>query len=280
MLDHVEHWKTYPPKSTFNPTEATGYKGEKVFEQPLIAALPGTQTLPGLNFSYFDPVTARYETVHSTPLTVNISPSLAETSPAAPGQSAPHAAAPTTAKTDSARHPAPAALRPDHETGAARANSLLPLYLQPGFLAVPGALSLAFVGGWLVQRRRDGGRARGKTQAPSKEVQRVLAQLHTAAQAGDTAAFFSTAKAALQARLAVAWGMPAAAVTTDEVELRARDDQDADLRYLFAFADEVQYSGADPARIDFPRWIQRIERRLTDTAPDQSAPSVVAHAAA
>jgi len=48
-------WKTYDPKATFNPTDPTGYRGEKIFEQPLIAAQPGTHTIRPLNFSYFDP---------------------------------------------------------------------------------------------------------------------------------------------------------------------------------------------------------------------------------
>ena len=34
MLEHVEQWKTYPPKSTFKSSDALGYKGEKTFEQP------------------------------------------------------------------------------------------------------------------------------------------------------------------------------------------------------------------------------------------------------
>ena len=281
MLEHVEHWKTYPPKSTFTAAEATGYKGEKVFEQPLIAAQPGTQTLPALSFSYFDPSTAKYEIAHSAPLTVTISPSMAET---APGAAVPAAtlAGTTPPKADTAS-PAPpvppAGLRPDHVSSTPRVSSLRPLYLQTRFLAVPGALSLAFVGGWLALRRRDTARTQGQPRAHSKETQRILAQLRASADGGDTAAFFNTAKSALQQRLALAWGIPADRVTTEEVELRLRDDKDADLRYIFAFVDEVNYSGHDPVRIDFPRWIQRIERRL-ETVPEASHSSANEKAAA
>ena len=52
-VDHLDHWKTYPAKSSFTPSDAVGYKGEKVFEQPLIAAQPGEQSIPGLEFSLF-----------------------------------------------------------------------------------------------------------------------------------------------------------------------------------------------------------------------------------
>jgi hypothetical protein len=79
MLEHVDGWKTYPPKSSFKGSEATG-KGEKTFEQPVIASKPGAQTLPGLAFSYFNPTTKHYETARSAPLAVTISPSLADSS--------------------------------------------------------------------------------------------------------------------------------------------------------------------------------------------------------
>src|ERR1700722_9488029 len=54
MFDRLDRWKTYPAKSSFIPSDTVGYKGEKVFEQPLIAALPGERTIPGLDFSYFN----------------------------------------------------------------------------------------------------------------------------------------------------------------------------------------------------------------------------------
>ncbi len=67
MFDHLDHWKTYPAKSSFTPSDAVGYKGEKVFEQPLIAAQPGEQSIPGLEFSYFNPNTRHYERAQHTP---------------------------------------------------------------------------------------------------------------------------------------------------------------------------------------------------------------------
>jgi len=74
MLRGDGQWKTYEPKATFNPADPIGYRGEKVFEQPLIAQQPGTHTVPALDFSYFDPGTRRYETAHSSPLSVTVSP--------------------------------------------------------------------------------------------------------------------------------------------------------------------------------------------------------------
>ena len=78
MFDHLDHWKTYPAKSSFTPSDAVGYKGEKVFEQPLIAAQPGEQSIPGLEFSYFNPNTRHYERAQTQPIKVTIAASLAD----------------------------------------------------------------------------------------------------------------------------------------------------------------------------------------------------------
>ena len=53
MLEHVEQWKTYPPKSTFKSSDALGYKGEKIFEQPLIASKPRRANASWADFQLF-----------------------------------------------------------------------------------------------------------------------------------------------------------------------------------------------------------------------------------
>src|ERR1700743_214308 len=46
MLDHLDHWKTSPPKSSFNTSDPIALGGVKTFEQPVIASKPGVQELP------------------------------------------------------------------------------------------------------------------------------------------------------------------------------------------------------------------------------------------
>src|SRR3569833_1141210 len=88
MFSQLENWKTYPPKSAFKKSDAVGYKGEKVFEQPLITAQSGDQTIPGLGFSYFHPNSRRYERVETQPINVTIGATLANSSPGARGAAA------------------------------------------------------------------------------------------------------------------------------------------------------------------------------------------------
>jgi hypothetical protein len=258
MLEHVEQWKSYPPKSTFKSSDALGYKGEKIFEQPLIASKPGTQTLPGLTFSYFDPTTRRYETTRSSPLSVTIAPALADSTLTASQIAAGSAGAPV--------DQAPSRLRPDHLVPNTFANSLVPLYLRPRFLAIPSLLALAFAGGWLQLRRRAADpnyAAAARNRASSRTANRVLARLDEAARAGQTRQFFNSARSALQRTLAARWQVAAEQITTADIETRLSGESDGeDIRQLFALADEANYSAHAPASIDFARWIQVVRRRM------------------
>ena len=167
------------------------------------------------------------------------------------------------------RHPRinpPSGLRPDHLAADAPANSLVPLYLQPRFLAIPSLLALAFAGGWLRLRRRAADpnyEASARDRALSKAANRVLVQLDEAARAGDTAQFFNSARSALQRMLAARWQMAAGQITTADVAARLGGESDGeDIRQLFALADEANYSGHEPTTIDFARWTQVVRRGM------------------
>ncbi|HSZ09265.1 MAG TPA: BatD family protein [Steroidobacteraceae bacterium] len=256
MLDHVEHWKTYPPKSTFNTTDPLGHKGEKIFEQPLVASQPGTQTLPVLSFSYFDPNTKRYETIHSTPPSVRISPSPTDSTLTAQQVAASGVPGAVDQRAEG--------LKPDHAEVRAMASSLRPPYLQPRYLAIPSLLALAFAGSWLGVRRRSRPpeRLTARRRAAARMNNRVLGQMEAAARAGNPAVFFNAARNGLQQTLAVRWQVPPEEITADEVRRRSSDD--AEIQQLFALADESKYSGGDLRAIDFARWTRAVRQRLTE----------------
>jgi hypothetical protein len=250
MLDQLDQWKTYPPKSSFNTSDPISFSGMKTFEQPVIASKAGVQQLPGLTFSYFDPNTRRYETARSAPLTVSISPALADsrTAPQAPSASLPGSEY-------------AAGLRPDHvETTAV--SSLIPLYLQAKFLAVPSIVVLAFAAGWMSARRRRGlgERESASDRIASRAARRALAQMQDAARAGDAALFFESARTALQSELAARWQLAPEEITTAEVEDRVGAEND--IRQLFALADEAKYSGRKLNATDFARWLRIVRGHL------------------
>lgn len=230
MLDHLDAWKTYPPKSSFKASDPVGFRGEKTFEQPLIAAHSGPQTIPGLSFSYFDPSTRRYEVARSAPLAVAITPSAADQSagPPAPAGKRAGTAAPA------------AGLRPDHVLSGAAHRSLVPPYLQARFIAAPTLLALLIAGGWLGRRRSLVPRAPRRT---AKAAGRVVQQLEAAAQAGHAAEFFSVARSAL-------------------LEAGGAEDGGEDAREIFALADEANYSGHELSTTDYARWTEVVRRRI------------------
>jgi hypothetical protein len=243
-----------------------GFKGEKTFEQPLIASRPGPQTLPGVAFSYFDPNTRHYETARSTPLKVTISPSLADSTLTSPQ-------APAGAASSAAPAHGPSGLRPDHAMAESLVHSLVPLYMQPRFLALPSLLALAFAAGWLGLRHRAAVSGEPKRRERlSKAANRLVKQMELAAGSGDAALFLNSARAGLQQALAARWQLDPDRVTTDELEIRLGDGGDDGnggeaIRQIFALADEANYSGHEMTTTDYERWTQIVRQQLASGNP-------------
>jgi hypothetical protein len=255
MLAGDGQWKTYQPKAAFSQADSTGYRGEKTFEQPLVALQPGVQTIPPLAFSFFDPGTRRYETVRSAPLRVTVSPSAAD-SAASPPPVLANAAAPGDAMHGS--------LRPDHAAAAARTDSLIPWYLRQQYLGIASTFALLFGGGWVALHRRERNardlqRQRERLRREAGEA--CLKRMASASAARDTALFFSSARSALQQYLSAAWQIEPERVTSAELNARLGPDAD-DIRQLFVLADEANYSGDAPQAADFDRWTRIVRRSM------------------
>jgi hypothetical protein len=247
MLDRLDGWKTYPAKSAFTPSDTVGYKGEKVFEQPLIAAHPGEQTIPALEFSYFNPNTKHYERAHTQPLQVLVATSLADSSLSAPAGTQSLNGGPTN---QSAR-----GLRPDHPRPQSSVSDMRPLYFQAPFLAVPATLALILAGCWFAVRPNP-------ARTTSKSTERVLARLQAAAQSGDSSSFFEVARTALLQTFAARWQMSPEQITAAELKARL-GPAGADVERLCALADEAKYSDYRPGATDFQRWLGLIRGQLT-----------------
>jgi hypothetical protein len=237
MLDHLDHWKTYPAKSSFAPSDTVGYQGEKVFEQPLIAAQPGEQSIPGLEFSYFNPTTRRYEHAQTPSIKVTIAASLASGS---------LNGAYTTQSIQG--------LRPDHALAQGSVSELRPLYFRASFLSIPATLALILAGSWFAVHPN-------AARASSKAAERALAQLDAAARAGDDSSFFELARNTLLQTFAARWQIPADQITFAELKARLGATGE-DVERLFALAEETRYAGHPAAGTDFSRWLTLIRRQL------------------
>ena len=238
MFDHLDQWKTYPAKFSFIPSDAVGNEGEKVFEQPLIAAQPGEQSIPGLEFSYFNPNTRQYERAQTPPITLTVAASMASGLNPNGGRS--------TGK--------PLSLRPDHRTARDSVSDLRPPYFRMPFLSIPTTLALLLAGIWFAARPNS-------ARTISRAAERALAQLEVAAQAGDSSSFFETARRALLQNFAARWHMPADQITIAELKARMGTPGE-DLERLFAIADEAIYSDNQSASTNFQHWLSLIRGQL------------------
>jgi hypothetical protein len=257
MLGGDGQWKTYEPKATFNSTDPIGYRGEKVFEQPLIATKPGAHTIPPLEFNYFDPATRRYETARSAPLSVTVSP------PADLAANAPPPAKAAGAPADESH----GGLRPDHTVTGARVDSLIPPIFQPRFVGLSSVLALLFGGGWAALRRRERDARdteRQRQRARSQLTQALLAKMAASSTDGDAAGFLNAARSALQLTLGARWEVAPEQITEDLIEAQLAGDDKDDIRQIFALADEANYSGDNVQAADFERWTHIVNRRLSE----------------
>jgi hypothetical protein len=68
-------WRVYANPTIFTVTDTDELIiGEKVYEYLLIPGQVGEQTLPGITFDYFDPVTELYRSANTEPVTLDILP--------------------------------------------------------------------------------------------------------------------------------------------------------------------------------------------------------------
>lgn len=256
MLHDVEHWKTYAPTATFKAQDGIGYRGEKTLEQPLIAMQAGTQSLPPLTFSWFDPGTRQYVEARTSPPPIRITPAPSGTTVAR------EASAPAGSPATPLNAKAGPGLRADHVVNGASVASLTPYYYQPVYLGVPGALVLSLTGAWLWLRRRDQAEADAQGARPSLDPEPLLRVMDDAAAAGDPTLFFQSARAALQRKLASRWHLSPDAITLDE--LCQRLGADSDVARVFRLADETAYAGIRLAAPEFQRWKQLIFGHIHD----------------
>ncbi len=264
MLHDVKDWKTYSPTAKFNAADDIGHRGEKTFEQPLIATHPGSQSLPALSFSWFDPNSRRYVVERTSPISVAVTAG----TPASQGSSTASLAPAPSNKTSAS--PAGDAddhgLRPDHvDVGSRTTPSLMPHYYQPAYIAVPSLLLAAFSGTWFWVRRREQITVAESAKANEfPQTESLLASMEEARAVGDTTRFFQNARQALRGALASQWQVDPASITLADVETRLGAGSVS--ARVFKLADEAAYAGATLAPADFQWWKQLVLREISNEA--------------
>ena len=258
MLSDVEHWKSYAPTVRFKPEDDIGYRGEKTFEQPIIATQAGPQVLPAMTFSWFDPDTRHYETARTAPLSASIA--------LPPGGTQVARANPTPANpVMTAAHDEHAgALRPDHVDRGDGPHSLLPDYYRPAYVAAPSMLIIAFLGAWAWVRRREQAALQKAGPSAPAQIQPYLNLMDQAGSTNDAGLFFKSARAALQILFASRWHLKASAISEHEVEHHLGVDHE--VSRLFTLADQSAYAGVPLNRVDYGYWKRLVDRQIYNEA--------------
>jgi BatD DUF11 like domain len=260
MLHDVAHWKTYAPTAKFQPSDSMGFRGVKTFEQPVIAVQPGTQSLPPLDFSWFDPNTRQYAQARTSPLPIDIAPASKDSSIA--HQLRPPASPSASSSNDTAGD----GLRADQVINGRSTASLTPHYYQTEYLGVPSALVLAFSGAWFWLRRRERAAADAVAEStrPSLDPEPLLGVMDDAMAAGDPDLFFKSARVALQRDLASKWQLSPDAVTPEVVDVRL--GAKSDVARVFMLADETAYAGVHLSALEFQQWKKLVLGQINSKA--------------
>jgi hypothetical protein len=220
-------FKTYPPTTKVETTDALGLQGTKTFEQLVVPQSTDIKALPPVLFSFFDPEQKRYCTLTqpAVPLTVR------------PGGAAPTPVVAATTRTAS-DNPPPAQdivhIKPRLGTVAELSP---PLLLQSWFLALQAVPVLAWLSAVVWRRRADqlanNPRLRRRRQV-AQIVRQGLSELRQHAAENRSDDFFAALFRLLQEQLGERLDLPASAITEAVIEehLRPRGVPEAALTSL------------------------------------------------
>jgi len=232
-------FKTYPPTTKIENTDALGLQGTKTFEQIVTPQNADIKALPAVSFSFFDPVQKAYRTLNQ---------------PAVPLLVRPGGAAPTptflTTKKEQDNAPPTQDIVPIKQRAGTLAQVTPPLIEQRWFLAVQGVPVLAFLS-VLIWRRRADQLAKNPRLRRQRQVAQIiragLDDLKRLATQNSSDEFFATAFRLLQEQLGERLDLPATAITESVIEeyLRPRKIPEnllASLQELFQTCNLARYA--------------------------------------
>jgi hypothetical protein len=254
-------FKTYPPTTKVDTTDALGLQGTKTFEQIIVPQNADIKQLPPVSFSYFNPDQKSYRTLSQPAVPLVVRPANAAALPTVLGQAR--------ATQDS---PPPAQdIIPNKQHLGAVARMGPPLAQQPWFLALQGLPILAFVSA-LTWRKRAEMLANNPRLRRQRQVAQIvrdgLARLHELVAANKSDEFFATLFHLLQEQLGERLDLPASAITEAVIDehLRPRGVAESTLsplQELFQTCNLVRYAPIKTSQ-ELAAVIQKLETVLRE----------------
>jgi len=247
-------WRTYDASDTFKPSDVSGYRGVKRFEQPVVPETPRIKAIPALRFSYFDTRKKQYATLVSKSIPIKVTgavaaPYVVRSQPRSQGEGAQPGRG--------------AELVPIHlEVG--RRTSLEPLITQPWFLGLQGVPLSALLIGLLLYRRHVKVQASPewvRKKESHRKVSELLRVMDVAVRSRDTAGFVDASQRAAREQLAPLWHLRGEAITLAELNARLPHGYDG-IRRVFEAADALAYGGQPFHAGDIEAWHRQVLSEL------------------
>jgi hypothetical protein len=247
-LADSDNWKTYAPHDSFKGSDKLGFRGTTQYVQPVAAKRDGDLELPGLRFSYFDPIAKHYVTRTTPAIAVHVA-----AAPALASEPEPSAAPDLS----------PAARLSADSSVQSLVNGGVPRWLMPlGAAALLVGLLFAAAASWLRSPRH--ARLRERRQA-ARQIARERRAMRRAAREGDRIAYLRAGRQAIQRRLATAWHVTPESISAHELDLRWPEAPDT-IRRLFELADQADYAGGrlqpTPELADLTAWSRRLDSQI------------------
>jgi hypothetical protein len=203
-----QDFKTYPPSSKVQATDALGLQGTKHFELVAVPQNADVKQLPPLTFSFFDPEQKTYRTLTQPAVALQVRAGTTSASGALAG---------TKTEPTPTQDIVTIKLRPGSSSAGA------PLVTRPIFWAVQSLPVLAWAT-LLVWRRRTESLANNPRRRRQRQVAQFVAQglkeLHAHAEDKNSADFFALVFRLLQEQLGERLDLPASSITEAVIEER------------------------------------------------------------
>ncbi|WP_163335959.1 BatD family protein [Desulfopila sp. IMCC35008] len=249
-------WKVYTPVPLDEDTTEATKRGEKRFEQAIVAKSDKVIELPALRFSYFNPNTKQYETAQSAPLPLTITG--AKQSPPTPVSATEE---PVEKQLDTPAADPVNGLAPLHFRLGEPVERIRPLFMQKIYLAGVILLIVLIAAAALLHRSR--------TSAPTPEEsakKRITALRLSMTKLEELAtesplSFLAGLRQLIRDQLGELWNCPPEAITRNDIQ-RKLENRSPELLSIFNITEDAAYGGTLPDKATMGKYLQTVRNEL------------------
>ena len=246
-LDSWREFQQYPETATINYSDEIGLRGVKTFEKIVIPNNAEIQSLPEIEFSFFDPQEEQYKTLRQSPIPLTVKPNMTEASQsvvAADGEK--DGDIPRVA--NNIVHIKP------HLGGIV--DSSRPWLWQPWFLGLQAIPVIAWIACWFYRSRRNA-LHKNPRALRRKRVKTIVDEgiqtLENMAAENRSDEFFAVLFRLLQEQIGERLNLPANAITESVIETKLRNcglepEISQSLDHLFQACNQARYAPIDSSK--------------------------------